>query len=77
MRELDTVALIPYCPSEGGGEPIVGKESLVLQKAFWITAVLGLCLAIPAWAQDTIKIGFNIEMTGDIPKVGEASKFAT
>ena len=43
MRELDTVALIPYCPSEGGGEPIVGKESLVLQKAFWITAALDLC----------------------------------
>lgn len=25
---------------------------------------------------DTIKIGFNIPLTGDIPKVGEASKFA-
>ncbi|KAB1440939.1 ABC transporter substrate-binding protein [Pseudodesulfovibrio senegalensis] len=25
---------------------------------------------------DTIKIGFNIPMTGDIPKVGEASKYA-
>ncbi len=26
--------------------------------------------------EDTIKIGFNIPMTGDIPKVGEASKYA-
>jgi branched-chain amino acid transport system substrate-binding protein len=25
---------------------------------------------------DTIKVGFNIPMTGDIPKVGESSKFA-
>jgi branched-chain amino acid transport system substrate-binding protein len=25
---------------------------------------------------DTIKVGFNIPLTGDIPKVGEASKFA-
>ncbi|HWR02848.1 MAG TPA: ABC transporter substrate-binding protein [Humidesulfovibrio sp.] len=25
---------------------------------------------------DTIKVGFNLELTGDIPKVGEASKFA-
>jgi len=29
-----------------------------------------------AFAADTIKIGFNIPLTGDIPKVGEASKFA-
>ena len=27
-------------------------------------------------AEDTIKIGFNISLTGDTPKVGEASKFA-
>ena len=41
-------------------------------------AVLGVvaCLAPPAWSQQTIKIGFNIELTGDIPKVGEASKYA-
>ncbi|MGK2945666.1 MAG: ABC transporter substrate-binding protein [Desulfuromonadales bacterium] len=30
--------------------------------------------ATPALAADTIKIGFNIPMTGDIPKVGEMSK---
>lgn len=35
-----------------------------------------LLMAGTAWAADTIKIGFNIEMTGDIPKVGESSKFA-
>ena len=29
----------------------------------------------PSHAQ-TIKVGFNIELTGDIPKVGESSKFA-
>src|SRR4030067_759024 len=38
--------------------------------------VLGLFLVSPGWAADVIKIGFNIELTGDIPKVGEASKFA-
>lgn len=35
-----------------------------------------LLMAGTAWAADTIKIGFNLEMTGDIPKVGESSKFA-
>ena len=33
-------------------------------------------LATPALAADTIKIGFNIPMTGDIPEVGEGSKNA-
>ena len=39
-------------------------------------AVLSLValFATPALAADTIKIGFNIPMTGDIPKVGEMSK---
>ncbi len=42
-----------------------------------------LALALGAFAlmgcgkdSDVIKIGFNLELTGDIPKVGEASKFA-
>ena len=35
-----------------------------------------LLLALPAFAAESIKIGFNIELTGDIPKVGESSKFA-
>ncbi len=33
-------------------------------------------LATPALAANTIKIGYNIPMTGDIPKVGEMSKQA-
>ena len=40
-------------------------------------SILGLAmLAGPALAGNTIKIGFNIPLTGDIPKVGESSKFA-
>lgn len=35
---------------------------------------IAMMLAVPAMAANTIKIGFNIPMTGDIPKVGEASK---
>ncbi len=38
--------------------------------------ILGICLSSNVWAADVIKIGFNIELTGDIPKVGEASKYA-
>lgn len=43
-----------------------------------LTAVLSCStlLAISAFAADTIKIGFNIPMTGDIPKVGESSKLS-
>ncbi len=41
-----------------------------------LSSVLALGLALPALAADTIKIGFDIPLTGDIPKVGEASKFA-
>jgi branched-chain amino acid transport system substrate-binding protein len=42
----------------------------------------GVCLAVlmmlvpGVWAKDVIKIGFNIPLTGDIPKVGEGSKYA-
>ncbi len=38
--------------------------------------IVGLYLVSTGWAADVIKVGFNIELTGDIPKVGEASKFA-
>ncbi|MFZ5426841.1 MAG: ABC transporter substrate-binding protein [Thermodesulfobacteriota bacterium] len=43
-----------------------------------LVALLVAALAIPAAAfgADTIKIGFNIPLTGDIPKVGEMSKNA-
>jgi branched-chain amino acid transport system substrate-binding protein len=40
-----------------------------------IVLALGMFLTAPGWAADVIKIGFDIELTGDIPKVGEASKF--
>ena len=32
--------------------------------------------AFTGWSAKTVKIGFNIPLTGDIPKVGESSKFA-
>jgi branched-chain amino acid transport system substrate-binding protein len=39
--------------------------------------VLGLALSPCAWAKSkTIKIGINAPITGDIPKVGEGSKYA-
>ena len=46
-----------------------------------LVAVLALALGSLALMgcgkdSDVIKIGFNLELTGDIPKVGEASKFA-
>jgi branched-chain amino acid transport system substrate-binding protein len=44
-------------------------------KLFVALALVAL-FATPALAADTIKIGFNIPMTGDIPKVGEMSKEA-
>jgi branched-chain amino acid transport system substrate-binding protein len=46
----------------------------------WLSVVLGVGLCMASWAgaqaADVIRIGFNIEITGDIPKVGEASKYA-
>lgn len=51
-----------------------------MRKVLWCTI---LCLAAVwcvspcAWsAEKVLKVGFNIPMTGDIPKVGEGSKFA-
>ena len=46
-----------------------------------LVAVLALALGALALMGcgkdgDVIKVGFNLELTGDIPKVGEASKFA-
>jgi branched-chain amino acid transport system substrate-binding protein len=45
----------------------------------WIVAflIVGLALSPCTWAKmKTIKIGINAPITGDIPKVGEGSKFA-
>jgi len=63
----------------GNGKIIQKKEEETMKGYFrrrFMVLVLGILLAVPAWAEDTIKIGFNIELTGDIPKVGEASKLA-
>ncbi|MGE4535917.1 MAG: ABC transporter substrate-binding protein [Desulfovibrio sp.] len=46
-------------------------------KRSWLIALfLVLVAAAPVRAADTIKLGFNIPMTGDIPDVGESSKNA-
>ncbi|MBN2331730.1 MAG: ABC transporter substrate-binding protein [Deltaproteobacteria bacterium] len=50
-----------------------------MKKIFSIILMLALflALAIPGFASTkTITIGFNIPLTGEIPKVGESSKFA-
>lgn len=40
------------------------------------TLLLALLLGIPAQAAQTIKIGFPIPLTGEIPKVGEGTRYA-
>lgn len=42
----------------------------------FLSVVLGACGAAAPVTAPTIKIGINAELTGDIPKVGEATKFA-
>ncbi len=42
---------------------------------FWLAA-LSLLLAVPAYAAETIVIGMDIPLTGDIPDVGESTKEA-
>ena len=49
-----------------------------MKRQLFLTVIvlsLGMFLTAPGWAAEVIKIGFDIELTGDIPKVGEASKF--
>lgn len=41
-----------------------------------LLSIVAMVTAIPVWGADTIKIGFDLPLTGDIPKVGESSKFA-
>jgi branched-chain amino acid transport system substrate-binding protein len=41
-----------------------------------LVLIVSFALTPVARSADTIKIGFDIPMTGDIPKVGEASKYA-
>ena len=39
--------------------------------------VVSMAFSLSGWAQaETIKIGINAPLTGDIPKVGEGTKFA-
>lgn len=46
-------------------------------KRSWLIALfLVLGMAAPVRAADTLKLGFNIPLTGDIPDVGESSKNA-
>lgn len=48
-------------------------KKLLTAAAFTCSALL---IAGSAFAADTIKIGYNIPLTGDIPKVGESSKLS-
>lgn len=44
-----------------------------------VSCVVALCFSTSAWSlgrKTTIKVGLNAPMTGDIPKVGEGSKYA-
>jgi len=38
--------------------------------------VMSVMLSLPAFAAETIKVGFNLPLTGDIPEVGDGSKKA-
>ena len=49
------------------------KLKAMLRNVIGVAAVLALSTGLSA---QTIKIGLNIPLTGDIPKVGEGSKFA-
>ncbi len=49
------------------------RKSAVLALVFLITL---FCSAFSMSGAETLKVGFNIPLTGDIPKVGESSKFA-
>ena len=41
-----------------------------------LVLLVALALSPLVWGADTIRIGFNIPLTGDAPKVGECSKYA-
>lgn len=50
-----------------------------MRKLVFVTGlvlILAFTFATLVWSADVIKIGFNIPMTGDIPKVGESSRYA-
>ena len=47
-----------------------------MKKVTTLLCALFLLLSGTLYAAETVKIGFNIPLTGEIPKVGESSKFA-
>lgn len=47
-----------------------------MRKAFFLALASVFLMASVALAAETVKIGFNLPLTGDIPKVGESSKRA-
>ena len=53
-------------------------KNMCISALIWAMAPVVLALAAPSGvlAAETIKIGFPIELTGEIPKVGESSKCA-
>lgn len=51
-------------------------QKLVVSLAMVLCAAVSLCTAGMAEAAQSIKIGFPIPLTGEIPKVGESTKFA-
>ena len=57
------------------------REKGAVMRKGWLFIILCLVISLifipSAWCKTkTIKIGINAPMTGDIPKVGEGSKFA-
>ena len=67
--------------------PVKGLTTLLrggrsMRKLFYlvmVSCVIALCFSTNAWSlgrKTTIKVGINAPMTGDIPKVGEGSKYA-
>lgn len=50
----------------------MGRKLLVIA----LVSLFSLGMAGSGWGQESLKVGFNIPLTGDIPKVGESSKFA-
>ena len=53
-----------------------GDGTMIHKQITGLACALALFLATGAQAAQTIKIGFPIPLTGEIPKVGESTKFA-
>jgi branched-chain amino acid transport system substrate-binding protein len=74
----------PWQAFGSGSEPVnpqdILKEEAAMRKMskmLMAALVISLVCSPFAWsAEKTLKVGFNIPLTGDIPKVGESSKYA-